>query len=690
MLSRGLVWAARSPINRVECRTFRGTPNISRSTASFSQLSRERRRRTRTTTTTTNTSTVTVTSSLSLSSSSSSLSLLEASLVRGDPHSIVVAFIQAEHRAERCALWRVLSCSASRDILLCACAAMVTPVASWPMFLTRRLKVPREGKDAALMSSSWRVFCFTLVKSILAVYPNTGITKSKSVSSECGSASIGLFCATCLAPTLTIGERLARASCAGGNGIFSTSSKAATAAAMAFAACCSVVEPNTQEADTAWLRLWTSMTFVQDDALDPAYIRCQELQISCLLRSGKYDEIEDLLLQRIDTHALQRMTDVTLAKLFLLDSMGSVARYRVLAALLEATKGKYKVVETGLALRLSPFERGRNLPSVTRSSILFAKVLRCLVAQAHDEPSITNCLRVLRDIEGLSRISNSYALADSLVPHDAPLESIMTASMNKQRALLLATLVEAVNEVTDLACAVFRRVSSTFISNSTVAANTNDDSVDRESVEAALKGCVGVLTGLFTLCAGRRGELPQRRAEPEWRQRLQRATAVRSHKYELLCAELPHAQLSRCLATLLANGHLLVGGGLGCRLVKSDFVDLNFYSLGLLGLLYHATRVGEQRQQQQMDASAVIQSLYQRRREVFGEDVAVAPALDACAAVGFTTTPRVCETALVHYESNAPSINLLHARSAVAAGGSVVVDDSFGVWLRKATLTLSR
>ncbi|ORC92333.1 uncharacterized protein TM35_000045470 [Trypanosoma theileri] len=676
MFSRGSLRAARSPIHRFERRIFRGTPTISRSTASFSQLSRESTR-----STTTNTIPTTV---ASLSSSSSSL--LEASLVRGDPHSIVAAFLQAEHRAEHGTLRRVLSCSASRDILLCACAAMVTPVASWPMFLTMRLKIPREGKDAALMSSSWRTFFLAVVKSILtSLDPSTGITKSKSVPNEYGSASIGLLCATCLAPTLKIGERFARASCEGGNETLSTSSKAATAAAMAYAACCSVVTSDTQDADTAWLRLWTTMKFVPDNVLDLGYIRCQELQICCLLRSEKYNEIEDLLLQSIATYALERMTDVTLAKLFLLDSLGSVARCRVLAALLEVTKGKYRVMEMGVALRLSPFERGRNLPSVTRSSILFAKVLRCLVAQAHDEPSIANSLRVLRDIEGLSRLSNSYALADSLVPHDATLESIMTASMNKQRARLVATLVESVSEVTDLACAVFRRVTSTC---TVAASSTNDDNVDRESVEAALQGCVGVLTGLFTLCAGRRGELPKRRAEPEWRQRLQRATAVRSHKYELLCAELPHAQLSRCLATLLANGHLLVGGGLGYRLVTSDFVDLNFYSLGLLGLLYHATRVGQQ-QQQQMDASAVIQSLYQRRREVFGEDVA-APVLNICAAAGVNTTLRVCETALVQYESDAPSISLLHARSAVASGGSVVVDDSFGVWLRKATLTLSQ
>ncbi|KEG05335.1 hypothetical protein DQ04_23371000, partial [Trypanosoma grayi] len=105
MLRRGAPLATRSPIRRVERRPFRGTPALRRPSSSFSVPS------------------------------------LEASLACGEPHSIVVAFLHAAQRSGYSELRRVLSCGASRDVLLCACAAVATPAESWPTFVAQRLQV---------------------------------------------------------------------------------------------------------------------------------------------------------------------------------------------------------------------------------------------------------------------------------------------------------------------------------------------------------------------------------------------------------------------------------------------------------------------------------------------------------------------------------------------------------------------
>ncbi|RNF15163.1 uncharacterized protein Tco025E_05586 [Trypanosoma conorhini] len=636
MLARGVVLALRSPIGGVKRRRpFRGTPAPRR-----------------------------------CASSPSALLQLEASLTCGEPQAIVAAFLQSAQR-ERCdVLRRVLRCDASRDALLCACVGMVTPPDLWPPFVAQRLRTPREGRDTELTTTSWRAFAFALVRCIHAAEGH-----------NCAAPSLAPLCATCLASSLQLGERLVGPllSSAGRLPTAATTRTAAAAftpadVATAFATCCALNRVDAVKSDAAWLRLWSGVQATPGDALSPAWVRCHELHLSCLLRAGRCEEVEAVL--RKSTEAplmMRRMSDATLAELFLVESLGPTMRNQVLAALLEVSRVKGEAA-SALFHVLSPFERGRMLPSVTRSSTLFAKALHCLVLQAREEPSVANYTRVLRDVQGLCRVSNPYALAASLVPHDSPLASLMTASLDERRARLLATFVEAVAEATELACGFTRRSGG----GGGGSSGTHED-----CVEATLRGCVEVLTGLLTLCSGRRGRLPQRRAEPEWRKRLHHDAAVRSHKYELLCSELPHALLSGCLSTLLCNGFVCPGGDLGACLVSADFVDLHFYTLALLGSLYHAARVA----QRQPDVSATIRALYQRRRQVFGEDVSALTQRVSAAAASSPGLVR-CEAAVVQYDEGAgaeTSLGFLHARSTVAAGGAFVVDSSFGVWLRKAS-----
>ncbi|RNF07142.1 hypothetical protein TraAM80_03496 [Trypanosoma rangeli] len=603
-----------------------------------------------------------------LSCSSSSLHL-EASLTYGEPHAIVAAFLQSAQREKCGALQRVLRCDVSRDALLCACVGMVTPSGLWPPFVAERLKLPREGRDTELTATSWRAFAFALVRCIHAAQGHGRTT-----------SALAPLCATCLAPSLQLGERLAGLLSASlGKLPTSITTSAATAAltaadvATAFATCCSLSKVETVRSDAAWLRLWSGMQARPGNALNPAWVRCQELHLSCLFRAGRREEIEAVLQKSTETLLMmRRMSDATLAELFLMEPLSPMMRSQILAALLEVSRVKGEAA-SALFHTLSPFERGRMLPSVTRSSILFAKALRCLVLQARDEPSVANYTRVLHDIQGLCQVSNSYALAASLVPHDSPLASLMTASLDEQRARLLATFVGAVAEATELACDFARRADSGS------GSGTHDD-----CVEATLRGCVKVLTGLLTLCSSRRGKLPQRRAEPEWRKRLHRDAAVRSHKYELLCCELPHALLSRCLSMLLCNGFVCSGADLGGCLVPADFVDLHFYALSLLGSLYQAVRVA----QQQPDVLPMIRALYHRRREVFGEDVSLRTQYDPGAASS-DSSPVLCDAAVVQYRvgdaAAETTLGFLHARSTVAAGGPLVIDSSFGVWLWKAS-----
>ncbi|ESL12072.1 hypothetical protein TRSC58_00166 [Trypanosoma rangeli SC58] len=635
MLARDVVLSLRSPIGGVKRRRpFRGTPAPRR---------------------------------CGFSCSSSSFHL-EASLTCGEPHAIVAAFLQSAQREKCGALRRVLRCDVSRDTLLCACVGMVTPSGLWPPFVAERLKLPREGRDTELTTTSWRTFAFALVRCIHA-----------APGHDHAASALAPLCATCLAPSLQLGERLAGLlSASAGKLPTGTETSEATAAftaadvATAFATCCYLSKVETVRSDAAWLRLWSGIQARPGNALSPAWVRCQELHLSCLFRAGRREEIEAVLQKSTETSLMmRRMSDVTLAELFLTEPLSPTMRSQILAALLEVSRVKG---ETASALfhTLSPFERGRMLPSVTRSSILFAKALRCLVLQARDEPSVANYTRVLHDIQGLCRVANSYALAASLVPHDSPLASLMTASLDEQRARSLATFVGAVGEATELACDFARRADGG-------GGGTHDD-----CVEATLRGCVEVLTGLLTLCSSRRGKLPQRRAEPEWRKRLHRDAAVRSHKYELLCCELPHALLSRCLSMLLCNGFVCSGADLGGCLVPADFVDLHFYTLSLLGSLYHAARVA----QQQPDVLPLIRALYHRRREVFGEDVS-ARTQYVSGASSSGSGPVLCDAAVVQYgvgdTAAEATLGFLHARSTVAAGGSLVIDSSFGVWLWKAS-----
>ncbi|KAF8284401.1 hypothetical protein TcBrA4_0064030 [Trypanosoma cruzi] len=631
MLARGVAMAMRSPIGGMKRRPFRGAPAPRRS-ALFS---------------------------------SSSLLQLEALLVFGEPHAIIAAFLQSAQRENCVALQQVFSCSVSTDVLLCACVAMVTPSGLWPPFVAQRLKMPREGKDADLASTSWRAFAFALVRCIYSVQSHNG-----------GVSALGLLCATCLAPSLKLGERLVgllsdpavNLSRITANNL-SKSNFTAADVATAFATCCSMNNVSPEKSDAAWMRLWSEMQARPDDELSPAWVRCHELHLLRLLGAGRRQEIEAVIRKIIETPLMRCISDATLSELFLLESLSPMMQGKIVAALLEVSRVKSEAASTFFHV-MSPFERGRRLPSVTQSSSLFAKVLHFLVLQAREEPCFKNHTRVLHDIQGLCRVANSYALAASLVPNDSPLASLMTASLDKQRARLMATFVEAVTEVTELACGFTHRIDG----------NRHDD-----CVEATLRGCVDVLTGLLSLCSNRREKLPQRRAEPEWRKRLHRDAAVRSHKYELLCCELPHGFLSRCLSTLLWNGFVCTGCDLGSCLVSADFVDLHFYTLALLGSLYHATLVAPQ----QSDISPMIHSLYRRRREVFGEDVS---ALKQYVSAANSSGPGLvqCETAVVQYglaEAEA-TLALLHARSTVAAGGSIVIDGSFGVWLRKASSTV--
>nr|CCC50936.1 conserved hypothetical protein [Trypanosoma vivax Y486] len=579
------------------------------------------------------------------------------------------------------AVRRVLSCSTSRDILLSACLAAGTPVDLWPSAVKWHIQAPQNGCCAPLASAKWRAFLLVLVK---------GINNAMRL---CGVPSLVPLCTVSLSPSIQAGNRVARIWISDQKGVMVTSF---WDIAMAFAACCLMNDTDVARRDAAWMELWAFMESQASSVARVAvpkfpsdygyssWLHCQELRLGCLLRAGKHSEIEAMLAESKNASLiLEHISDSTLTKIFLQASLSAVTRYRVLGSLLAVSRAKwYAAPIYHSQLKHS----AHNLPAVACNIKLFGSVLHSLILQVSDSPSPENKARFLRDVAMLLRMCNVRSLAASLVPdHNtthgncdraSALAAVMKASPDGYRAKPLAYFVEAVREVVQLACRLSRQ---------------GDD-----AAVSVIHGSADVLSSLLSLCATRGTEPNCRKAQPEWRRRLQSDVAVRSHKYELLSSELPHSGLSRCVAMLLADGFVIAGGLLGSCLAAADFIDLRFYSLGLLSSLYHAVCVLQRHGGcgQPVDACRIVESLYFRRREVFGEDthlrVDVEPtaAPHAMALVPHKTQASRIMAPLIYFTSLS-DLGALNARSVVAAGGSLVVDRSVGVWLRKGTISTS-
>nr|CCC93233.1 conserved hypothetical protein [Trypanosoma congolense IL3000] len=639
---------------------------------------------------------------------------LEAALTRGQPHAIVVSFLLYAHtssiqhifpvrnaeklthdnpNAAGSCLQRVLSCQVSRDLIMCACVVAATPTWLLPAPVQRRAVTVREGKDAALASPSWRAFLFALLSSVY------NQTKLQSPS------ALAPLCAICLSPSLQVGHQLARAHIlnGGGGAVGGGKEKEIHVAdsVAAFAACCVACEVDIEKRDAAWMQLWDDVEPLLQPhrngeavALSTSWVLCQEMLIGCLMRAGRYDDVQAELSQgHITIEQLHRMSDSTLALLIGHPSMCNAVRLHVVRALVHVRRTQGG---TAGALQLSPFARSSRLPSATRSAHMLATALRCLLVQASADPSPSNSARLFSDIGVLCHTCDSYVLARSLLPsvsdssgRDEAIAFHMKATRDEHRAKLLAELVVVIADCVAFARNYWRR----------------GDNSSADVVHA----CAALLSGLLSLCSPYRvryrvedsGGNSKMRAQPAWRRRLQRNEAVRSHKYELLPVELPHEALSRCVALLLADGFVLAGGGLGATLAVADFVDLNHYPLQLLGSLYHATRAVE-KDERLAEALIILESLYRRRRQVFGEDGNIslprrtpAPGLPAgggrSANTGLTCTVTA-HSSLLTAKGEMPrgvgelSLNILRSRSTIVAGGAFAVDHRVGVWLRKATV----
>ncbi|RHW66951.1 hypothetical protein DPX39_000069600 [Trypanosoma brucei equiperdum] len=655
---------------------------------------------------------------------------LEAAVMLGEPHAIAASFLLHAHistarnvsivRAKKASirasnnmsdcLQRVLSCGLSRDVLLCACAAAATPPELLPPLVQRHVRAPRDGNVVVLSSAEWRAFFLSMLRAI-----------HSTAAGRLEFSSLALLCATCLAPSVRLGDQLARAYCGFtgeierngavcANSFGSTGSGRAADGVVAFAACCTMmnISEGMESRDTAWMRLWADVQpTLQSGCGDGAttmmpnesWIRCQELHLDCLLRTGRHEDIRKVLSpDSLVTKQFHRMSDDTLAQLFVQPSLCDTVRFRVLRALLDVSRAKSEAL---VALQRSPFSRNSHLPSVTRSARMVAALLRCLIVEARDHPSSSRNSCLFSDVEALCKMCNSYALAQSLLPYadgsngsgadrTGVIALLMKATRDEYRSRCLAEFVAAISDAVAFARDFARRGD--------------------ELASAMVHACAAVLTNLFTLCSPcrakhdghRANSSGKRRAKPAWRLRLERDEAVRSHKYELLPGELPHGALSHFIAMLLADGFVLDGGSLGANLAAADFLDLNFYSLQLLGSLYHATRaIGEG--QELADVVGVVESLYRRRRQVFGEDgVAL-----LCARCQITTLVRqktggnlgegssgdaapsgvkVMRKRMPYLRPGAADLDFLRSRSVIAAGGAFAVDCSVGVWLRKATV----
>ncbi|CCW69406.1 unnamed protein product [Phytomonas sp. Hart1] len=224
---------------------------------------------------------------------------------------------------------------------------------------------------------------------------------------------------------------------------------------------------------------------------------------------------------------------------------------------------------------------GFHVPIVTTDVILYARMVDYVLNNICAAGSRPEYEARLLDLQTLFSLANTDSLAASIVPTRVPIESVMVAENDERRSRRIGVLGHTMRQVIKHLCVYSRSVDRI-----TIPATWLQE--PSPVVDRAIQLGVGLLSKLLMLCSSRGNGLAVRTAEPKWRQRLRETTAVRTHKYQLLLSELPHADLSVIVQTLLSGGFVCEGGELGWCLLDSEMVDLRFYSLFTLGLLYQA------------------------------------------------------------------------------------------------------
>eukprot|EP00796_Vickermania_ingenoplastis_P005266 gene5266-3774_t len=236
---------------------------------------------------------------------------------------------------------------------------------------------------------------------------------------------------------------------------------------------------------------------------------------------------------------------------------------------------------------------------------------------------------ILDRLRGLWAVQNAYAVAASLVPpHDTKtLHRVMSSTPSEWRTRALSELIGAIRAALQWAItgkvppsAGLGLAHSSLLHASVPAAWRRERSL---AVTDVVHEGTSALVALLTLCANRQEALPRRVGVPSWRSKLHASATVRSHKYEVLLAELPQSELSALLQLLLRYGYVEAGVELGRCLVSSALLDLRFFSASLLGSLYlgmEATAATAQDLPRQRRAQRDLKLLYHQRITVFGED----------------------------------------------------------------------
>lgn len=315
-----------------------------------------------------------------------------------------------------------------------------------------------------------------------------------------------------------------------------------------------------------------------------------------------------------------------------------------LATALPATKGS-TTLRDQLAQRMfsqmqdhAPWHR---VPIVSTHAVLYARLVEYVLAVAAAASTAEAYQTHLLDLQRLFQLTNVDALAASLVPTGQPLTAVMVATTDTKRAEAMSALGGALQRAIAVLSGGEEAHASGVGPHGRSSLRAAEDSVQRTTsehrgravtqqalaeVELTLRLGVQILRDILVLCSSRSDTLPSRAAEPKWRRKLRESAAVRTHKYQLLLTELPHRALRDTLWVLLWRGYIEEGGSLGAGLVRRHQMDLRYYSLTMLGSLYHAiglrapsTRGEGCHQSTDGEVKTALRDLYRRRQEVYGE-----------------------------------------------------------------------
>ncbi|CCW62055.1 unnamed protein product [Phytomonas sp. EM1] len=329
--------------------------------------------------------------------------------------------------------------------------------------------------------------------------------------------------------------------------------------------------------------------------------------------------------------------------------IASMLAERLVESIRPLTGAQHRLLNASLAFSSRGSRVVSDVPIVTTDAVLYAHMIDYVlntISMARSRPEYE---ARMSDLQTLFSLANTDSLAASLVPAGVPIESVMVATTDEHRSRRIGILGRSMRQTIKLLCGY-----------STIAHGTKIPVVWLQepslAVDRAIQLGVSFLSRLLVLCSSRGNGLVRRTAEPKWRRRLRATTAVRTHKYQLLLSELPHADLSVTVQTLLSGGFVCEGGELGWCLLNSEMVDLRFYSLFTLGLLYqalsallkdtravpfagkqrsgtHSHKIDEQSEggnttetegscKERYDAVLTqLRVLYTRRQEVFGEEL---------------------------------------------------------------------